>query len=247
VEETPPPAAACPSVLEWNPSATAPLLGEGELHLWKAVLCAGGEERLVDALTPEERGRALALASPRARASYVQGRGLARRVLGLYLDLPPQGVRFRYGPRGKPFLAATPDLQFNLTHSAELCLMAVMRGAEVGVDAEKVRALRYADAIAARLFGPGRARGLRALAAAERPAAFMVSWTRLEAGVKALGGGLFDPPSRSVAGLSLASFRPHPGFLASVAVRGVCPRLGRWRAYRLPAEGPVPDRGPAPP
>ncbi len=153
-------------------------------------------------------------------------------------------VRFSYGEQGKPALAgalADSGLKFNVSHSGELGLIGVLRGAELGVDLEAHRALSDRDALVRRYFSSAEIAAFFALPEAERELGFFNCWTRKEAVVKALGLGLsyslqaFDvtlapgdlprllrlqqlPGEDS--GWCLAGFLPDEGYAAAVVVQG---------------------------
>src|SRR6185503_1727872 len=85
------------------------------------------------------------------------------------------------------------DLEFNLSHSGALALVAAARGRPVGVDVERHRPGVETLEIAARFFTPRELGALRALDADGRVAGFFLCWTRKEAYVKARGEGLTVP------------------------------------------------------
>jgi 4'-phosphopantetheinyl transferase len=96
----------------------------------------------------------------------------------------------------------------------------VARGREVGVDVEAVVPMQDADAVARHFFPRGELRAYRALEPRDRALGFFTCWTRKEAYLKALGGGLQSPLSEFDAppGWSLSSFSPAPGHTAALAV-----------------------------
>lgn len=99
-------------------------------------------------------------------------------------------------PGGKPYLAS-PDahrpLNFNVSHSGEVLLVALSRTAEVGVDVERIRLVPEWRKIADRMFDARTRDQLSAdIAAGDADGdAFVRHWCRLEATVKATGAGLF--------------------------------------------------------
>ena len=106
-------------------------------------------------------------------------------------------------PNGKPYLAS-PDarrpLNFNVSHSGEVLLVALSRSVEVGVDVELVRVVPEWRTIADRMFDAHTRSQLSAdIARGDTEGdAFIRHWCRLEAAVKATGAGLFGPrPSTS--------------------------------------------------
>ena len=62
-------------------------------------------------------------------------RALLRGLIGRTLDLPAQEVEFSYGNHGKPALRRPGDsgLEFNLSHSNGLALIATTWGRAVGI------------------------------------------------------------------------------------------------------------------
>lgn len=151
--------------------------------------------RLREPLSADERGRAERFVFEVHRRRFTAARGLLREVLGGELGTPPAAVRFDYGPRGKPALAydLETELRFNVSHAQERAILAIARGLELGVDIEAVRQSIDHAAIAKRFFSPKERDALLALPEAARADAFFTIWTRKEAYVKLLGGGLLIP------------------------------------------------------
>ncbi len=236
----------------WSTPPSEPSLAPDEVHVWLASLdrpAASEDAQLRDLLAPDEARRADAFAAEDERRRFVVGRGLLRVLLGRYLHEAPAVLRFDYGERGKPTLAGS-TVQFNLSHAGGIVLYAIALGRDVGVDVERLRSLPDLARIARRFFSAWEADTLLQLPAAERERAFFTCWTRKEAYVKALGGGLavpldaFDvafapdePPrllrstvdARGPACWSLVDLVPEPGFAAAVMVEGhAAVRCWRW-------------------
>jgi 4'-phosphopantetheinyl transferase len=162
--------------------------------------------------------------------------------LGSYLGVAPQDVRLVVGEHGKPALAAPHAwLQFNLSHTGSLALLALTRAGDIGVDVEAVCAMSDMGAIARRQFAPSEWSRWSQLPVDQQLSAFYACWTRKEAFVKAVGAGLSLPldgfevafePTRPAALLSIDgsaeraadwsmwAFEPLPGYCAAVVVRG---------------------------
>jgi len=224
----------CPHIEEWRPVTGESDLPEGALHLWKWETGHAAEAPQADRrlLSPSELHRAEAMGNPALRNSFIMNRSAKRRILGAYLNLSPERIRFGYGPRGKPHIEhPTTDLQFNLSHSGTVSLLAVTRACEIGIDLEQVRQRSHMPAIARRMFGPERAQQLEALPEEERLRMFYVYWTWLEARVKTRGGGLFHAGSRASEDLEHRCFVPHPGFQACITTAGEYPALEGWGAF----------------
>ncbi len=141
-------------------------------------------------LSPEECERADRFRLPELRRRFVASRGVLRSVLAGCVGCHPAELRFHAGPNGKPALATSPGLHFNLTHSHELVMLAVSRQCELGVDVERVRVMKDARAIARRFFTPREAAWIEANSPADRDEGFFRLWTRKEAVLKACGLGI---------------------------------------------------------
>lgn len=177
------------------------VLAEREIHVWSFDLdVAPADAREVEAwLSPDERTRAAAFHFARDRAHFIAARGKLRLFLGTYLGGSPAALRFAAGPQGKPRLAGgfeASDLRFNLSHSHGHALLAVARGAEVGVDLEQIRPEVDAAGIVASHFSPAERAAWQALPETRRQLAFFHGWVRKEAYVKARGEGLSREPAR---------------------------------------------------
>jgi 4'-phosphopantetheinyl transferase len=153
-----------------------------------------------------------------------------RRVLALYIPVTPEAINYELNAFGKPALAAysTPaNVQFNLSHSGELALVAVARARQVGVDVEWVKPLTGHMKIAERYFSPDEVVVLKSMDTAKSIEGFIQLWAGKEAFIKARGEGLSLPLSR----FSLVELIEHPGKTSS-KVR--LPReTASWFVYKL--------------
>jgi 4'-phosphopantetheinyl transferase len=164
------------------------------VHLWTMHLSASASttEILTSYLDQAERARAARIQVSDGWRRFVLGRGALRLILGRYLKRRPQDVVFTYGVHGKPSLTRS-DLRFNYSASADVAVMAVCIGTDLGIDIEEVRAVNQPLDIASRYCHAREVRELAATGDAERDAAFLRLWTCKEAVVKALGLGLSTP------------------------------------------------------
>src|SRR4051812_27174460 len=67
-----------------------------------------------------------------------QSRSLLKVLLGHYLECEPLSLELTSTEEGKPHLLGS-DIHFSLSHSGEYGLLGFARGAEVGVDVQKIR------------------------------------------------------------------------------------------------------------
>ncbi len=209
------------------------------VHLWIVRLEASEKTfvRSLALLSPEETARADRFHFDRHRRAFILGRAALRVLLASYLGLDAAAVEFAYGPQGKPALAPTlknvsPSLRFNASHSGNLAAYAFTDGCEIGVDVERYRALPGFENIAGRFFSPEETAELLQLSPGDKTSGFFNCWTRKEAFVKAMGGGLSIP---------LDSFRVTlgPGPAARmVSLDGSSDDARRWTLYDFT---PAPD------
>jgi 4'-phosphopantetheinyl transferase len=193
------------------PEAVHPVaLPANEVHVYNVPLGAPQSEfdRCQSMLSDDERRRAgeFMLVPPRRR--FVIARAAIRCLMGHYLGTPPEDIKFTAGPHGKPQLSGEhedTDLRFNVAHSGDLALLAVIRGCDVGVDVERLRAVDHSTQIARRYFHPSERDAILAAPPSERDAAFLGCWTLKEAALKAVGSGITD----SLAAFSVAADASH--------------------------------------
>ena len=204
----------------WGPPPRLARLRDGEVHVWH-----------------------LSDASPGSRTAISA-------VLAGYLGIEAAGVCFTRDDRGKPELASShaSRLRFSLAHGGEIALLAVTEGVDVGVDVEPLRpeSARWA------LVQEALAQQERAVLPSDEAAAahaFLRSWVRKEALLKAAGVGLAVEPSLvELRGTEIVSLPPVlgppdawglvdlslPRHVAAVAVEGSAPVLRLFRNRAAP-------------
>ncbi len=226
-----------PTVISWSLPSGKAALGNQEVHVWCASLerDESSVQRLWPTLAVDERTTAQRFHLRKDRKSYIVARGLLRAILGCYLAVEPERLRFCYGPYGKPRLAGDgggKTLCFNISHAQGLALYAITRHRRIGVDLEYIRPNLVDEQIAERFFAPGEVAVLRTLPACVREQAFFACWTRKEAYIKAKGKGVSIPLDRFE-----VSLRPgEPAALLSTAWHRA--EASRWSLHDLhPALG----------
>ena len=260
-------ALAVPILSAWEKGTTAVELAPHETRVWTVDLDAGvTSEDDLDGLAPEleraalsadELARADRFVRVRDRRRFVRCRAALRQILGQLLATSPDTVSFRAAGHGKPEvdweamgvagMANRPALQFNVSHSAGLGLIAVGTGGALGVDVEKVRPITEAERIVASYFTPGELAAFSAIGDADKAVAFLRGWTRKEAILKGLGIGLAGlathyetwfgvstltagfvaaTPLSRVGDWYLWDAAPRPGYVAALAIHGVQPDVG---------------------
>ena len=169
----------------------------GRVDVWSVRLdepARAGSEVVV--LSPDEIARASRFHFEKDRIHFTRCRSALRDLLVEYLTIPAAEIRFEYLTSGKPQLAPEQNpsgLQFNVSHSANMALIAVGREHRLGVDIEKIRGDVDTTALAERFFSLRERAGLQALPDHLRVPGFFACWTRKEAFLKATGEGLSFP------------------------------------------------------
>lgn len=195
----------------------------GSIHVWWADLAPRASEiyRLHALLSTSEQNRAARFRTADSRRRFVTARGLLRTLLGHYLAEDPADVSLTVGDFGKPRLSGErPTLFFNVSHADDLAVYAFARDCEVGVDLERIQEVAEWQAIATSFFAESETAILNAVAATQRPSAFIGAWTRHEAMLKVLGRGLGGTRLAEAATLSFCPIEPPAGFASALAIAG---------------------------
>ncbi len=240
---------------QWPAPPDTLVLNEGEVHVWRALLRREASEipALLQILCEDERRKAAQFSFQEVREPFIVGRAVLRGILGRYLQVDPERVRFSYGPHGKPAIAPEcggEGISFNMSDSCGLAIYAVARGRQVGIDLERMRSDVPCERMAKRFFAEAELKALMALPADQRQEGFFNCWTRKEAYLKAIGKGLSVPlknvtvslaPSEPAVILaiqddsghagpwSLVALHPDPAYSAALVVEGHESRLSFWQ------------------
>jgi 4'-phosphopantetheinyl transferase len=227
------------------------LLGSREVHIWLVGLDAGPPELeyFRSLLASDEVSRAQSFRTEKLRHRFTTARGILRCLLARYLHREPAAIEFTYGGNGKPEISVPrTDVRFSLSHSADLVACALTRECAIGVDVEFERPIEDAAQVARRFFHPAEYRDLVSLPESARLSGFYAGWTRKEAVIKALGGGLsipldsfrvtllpgeeprleFDNAPPGVPDWTLRKLAPPTGYAGAVAYRDAARSATQW-------------------
>ena len=199
-----------------------------EVQVWVALLDVTDARYadLAQNLAAEERRRAEDLPPVLARR-FIVARGILRDLLSGFTGTPAKKLKFEYGNAGKPSLA-DHEINFNISHSAELGLFAFAPDRAVGVDVEHERPVRRLLDVAQRFMSEEEIRALAAAAPEQRDVSFLKSWVGREARLKAEGKSVWSGPESASTRNNLTHklFSPRPGYIAAVAASD-----SDWRLY----------------
>jgi len=146
----------------------------------------------IQLLSTDEQERAAKFKFQNDRRRYIVAHTALRLLLSQYANVSSSELNFFVSAYGKPFLTATPagNIQFNLSHSHEVALIAVTEGREIGVDVEWIRKDFAFAEVAERFFTESEVAALHSLPHNFQREAFYKCWTSKEAFLKAKGTGL---------------------------------------------------------
>jgi 4'-phosphopantetheinyl transferase len=171
------------------------LLKNDEVHVWRISLKVTPYHvrMLEQLLSADELEKAARFHFHKDRDHFIVARGTLRSIVGKYLKMPPDKLKFYYGSHGKPSLEEKTNpgmIQFNISHSKGLALCAVAHRREVGVDLEFIHADHSFGCVAEQFFSKREAAALNSCSEHLRLKLFFKLWTRKEACLKAQGKGL---------------------------------------------------------
>jgi len=200
-------------------------------------------------LSPAESLRARRFGSDALRRRYVLGRATLRALLGHRLGIEPDAVALARGRRGRPCLAASSGLDFNVSHTAGILVAALANGVTVGVDVERDDRLINTRGIARRCLAPAEQAVVASLDPEAARRDVLQRWTCKEAMSKATGDAMSAPFRALDVALDPTALRagpppyvPEQWTLHAIPLDGHFVTLAAWsRAPVAPASTARPD------
>jgi phosphopantetheinyl transferase len=165
------------------------------------------------------------LDDPDKRRRREQARLAQRQILAAYLKAAPEALVFERLPNGKPVLS-DGALEFNLSHSGTLALVAVSGATPVGVDVQEPHRTLSKPWFGKRISTD---RELAELGPGPDPDQLLRLWVRKEAVIKARGEGSYV----SVGDLDVWEDRLDDGLLCTDL------SVPEWPGYRAAVAAPV--------
>lgn len=162
-----------------------------KLELYKIGLQTEIAADLCHILSPKEQNFAQTIRNESLKKQHLTVRIALRRILASYLKQAATKINLSKTVHGKPYLADYPEIQFNISHSADVLLVAISQVGAVGVDIEQAKFQRRDfSGLVGKCFSQSEIEYWNALPEMEKAAEFYRFWTRKEAFVKAVGRGL---------------------------------------------------------
>ncbi len=185
---------------DFTPSYPVADIADEEVHLWlidtNDVLPSKVLDDGLSLLSDGEKNRMKQFRKAARQHQFLIARVALRCILNALLNHPgARDLRFSTNPYGKPALANNSEnIQFNLSHSGSIILIAVTLGRECGVDIEHIDNTRNIYDLARFYFHPAEYGTLRG--SHNVPAdilQFYKLWTLKEAFIKGEGKGMAIP------------------------------------------------------
>jgi len=176
---------------------------------------------------------------------FAFSRAALRSALCAELGCKNEHLDFQSHRYDKPFAllhGRLAPVSFNLSHSGDHGLIAVVRGGQIGVDVQVRTPGRDVCRVGKSVFGPNELRALRNERGADKDRLFYRLWTLKEALIKALGSGFsigtrpFEVPLGMLRGANEATFKfPHEAVRCWHVVNMEEERFAAALAYDLTA------------
>jgi len=224
---------------------TNKLIPENHASLWYANLDINlkQQEYYKKVLCKDELNRAQKFRFVKDKNAYIAARGL---------DLDPQEIEFEYETYGKPKYKFSTKLQFNVSHSGNMVVIAFLNTFTMGVDVEHIKNDFDTLEIAQNFFSKAEIKALGDFPKELQHQVFFRCWTRKESFIKAKGSGLSFPLDAFTVSIDkdndakllethwnpkekkewkLFSFIPSPGYIGALAVQGKVNTitLNKWK------------------
>lgn len=167
------------------------ILHNQRIDIWQYPLHTEFDEAR-SLLSEDELARAKRYYFPRHQRRFTIARAMLRLILARYLQIPAKQIKFTYNSHGKPELINLPSLQFNLSHSQDLALLAIGNNFPLGIDLEFFSARPY-EGIGRHIFSTEENQALSDLPNSLKPLGFFHLWAQKESLIKACGLGLSYP------------------------------------------------------
>lgn len=166
-------------------------LSEDRIDVWHFPLLKPPEQS-DSILNEEEKARAQRFYFPRHQRRFTTARATMRLILSRYLNMDAAAIEFNFNKQGKPFINHPSLLEFNLSHSGEIALLAVGKRFPVGIDLEIFSSRPYIS-IGNTLFSETEIDALKQAPDSMKALTFFHLWAQKEAFIKAGGLGLSYP------------------------------------------------------
>ncbi len=176
-------------------------LVDNEIHIWLNYLNVHEAriKHLYPLMSAAEKERSERFKFYKHRKAFIAAHGFMHTALAYYINTPANEITFSHSKNGKPSLIKeqNPDnIQFNLSHSNSIAMLAICKNNSVGIDVEYAQRKTDWIGISKRFFTENEQKKLFSLNESQQKEAFFKIWTRKEAHMKVTGLGLSLAPTQ---------------------------------------------------
>lgn len=233
-------------------------INKEEIHVWAANAYDfyENDRHFYNLLSDDERERADQFFYEEHKRNFILSRGILRKIIGSYLFVSPEKIKFSYGKYGKPYVFdfLNNKFYFNIAHSKNLVLYVFSKDFPVGVDIQKIEHCEDYEDLFKNLFCSGEILSLEAIPLLHRLEYFFKYWTHKEAFIKMIGYGFHCPMDQfeislipggpsvlcyvnkkfscSAEKITLKDLDLYPGYAAALAFKGHCRNI-QFLQYRI--------------
>jgi 4'-phosphopantetheinyl transferase len=161
------------------------------VHIYRLQLSANASAvpQALPLLSAEETVRARGYFHQRDTDRFILSGAALRLILSRYIDKPAKEIVFTIGENKKPFVRASTNTQYNISHAGDWVVIGISNE-PVGVDVEMINPDYDYPAVLDVTFSPEEIRHVKD--SADPLNTFYLLWTRKEALVKATCKGMDD-------------------------------------------------------
>ena len=188
-------------ISKWYNQDSFTELADNEIHVWLNYLNVHEAriKHLYPLLTSAEKERSERFKFYKHRKAFIASHGFMHMALSNYIDSTADEIEFSYADQGKPSIIETQNpynIQFNLSHSNNIAIIAICKNRSVGIDIEYAHRKTDWLGISKRFFTENEQKMFFSLTEESQKEAFFKIWTRKEAHMKVTGQGLSLAPNQ---------------------------------------------------
>jgi 4'-phosphopantetheinyl transferase len=176
----------------WITTKDTPALQNSEIHVWRILVTDFIPQlnQYWQLLNTTEQQQAKKFIQIKHQNRFIIIHGILRRIISNYLNINPHNINFTNNEFGKPSLSFHESLNFNISHSNDVALLAFTKNNTIGIDVEFNKKNIEIFEIANKFFTPEEANSINNLPIELQLEHFFTYWTCKEAFIKAIGKGL---------------------------------------------------------
>ena len=171
---------------EWFNQDSDKQLAKSDIHIWLNYLNIHQAKlkHLYPLLSDAEKARSEQFKHFKHRKHFIASHGFLHSVLDYYIETAAADIEFSYGHNGKPYIQEEQNphnIQFNMSHSGNMAILAICNQQSVGIDIEHSERKTDWQGIIRRFFTENEQQFIFSLPEDQQQAAFFQVWTRKEA------------------------------------------------------------------